>query len=144
MSKSEIMVTSFRNFIQHGGQVCNKCMKSGSQGERRIKQYLERNNIEFVQEKVFQDCKDIRPLPFDFYLPRYNVIIEYDGEQHFTDRGYKTNRFRDTLEYTQYHDDVKNSFCKRFGIKLIRIPYWKYNSIEAILEEALCLHEDIV
>ena len=41
------------------------------------------NNIEFKKEKKFKDCKDKYQLPFDFYLPQYNLCIEFDGEQHF-------------------------------------------------------------
>ena len=37
----------------------------------------------FESQKRFKDCKDKRQLPFDFYLPSYNVCIEYQGEQHY-------------------------------------------------------------
>lgn len=83
-------------------------------------------------------------MPFDFYLPNHNILIEYDGEQHYYDRGYKTGMFRDTLEYTQMHDKIKTDYCINNNIKLIRIPYWDYNNIDTILNKELNLHEDIV
>ena len=43
----------------------------------------ETNNINYIREKRFKDCKNIKPLPFDFYLPEKNICIEYDGEHHF-------------------------------------------------------------
>lgn len=146
--KEEIIVTSRRNFLQHGGQVCSNCETKGSSGERRIRHYLESNEILFEDEKWFDDCRDVKPLPFDFYLPDYNALIEFDGKQHYEDRGYKSGRFSDTLEYTQRHDKIKTNYCLSNNINLIRIPYWDYNNIESILDEQLntqlYLHKDIV
>lgn len=139
-----IILTSRRNFLQHEGQVCDCCVLKGSRGERRIMQVLDNNNVNYEQGKWFDDCRDVNPLPFDFYLPDYNTIIEFDGEQHFKDRGYKIGIFSDSLEYTQKHDKIKNDYCKQNGIELIRIPYWEYDNIEDILIKKLNLHEDIV
>lgn len=137
----ELFVTSLVLFTQHGGQMCPNCKNNESIGERRIRSYLELNNILFEQEKWFSDCRDIKPLPFDFYLPEYNIIIEFDGEQH-----YKQGHFTHShLSYTQAHDAIKNDYCKNNNIKLIRIPYWDLNNIETILDnEFLISHKDIV
>ena len=64
------------------GHGCSKC-KNNYKGEIAIENYLTRNNIKFEAQKRFKDCKDKRPLPFDFYLPYYNLCIEFDGEGHF-------------------------------------------------------------
>ena len=134
-------ITSLSNYTQYGGQACPECLKIESNGERRIRHWLEANNILFKQEKWFEDCRDQKPLPFDFYLFQYNICIEYDGEQHFSKEGY----FRDTLQYIQMHDTIKNNYCFDNGIKLIRIPYWDYDNIETILNnEIIYLHKDIV
>lgn len=138
----EVFVTSLQRYNCHGGQVCSKCANLESKGERAIRHYLEENYILFEQEKWFSDCRDINPLPFDFYLPTYNTCIEYDGEQHYKDRGYKTGLFSDSLEYTKKHDEIKSNYCKKNKIELIRIPYWKLNKIDTILKEQL--HKDIV
>lgn len=137
-------ITSLRNFTQHNGQVCKECSNKESLGEIQIRKYLEKNNILYEQEKWFDDCRDINPLPFDFYLFEYNIIIEFDGKQHFNDRGYKSGKFSDSLEYTQLHDKIKTEYCKKNNIKLIRIPYWDFNNIETILNKELNLHKDIV
>lgn len=34
---------------------------------------------DFIIQHKFKNCRDIRPLPFDFYLPKLNTCIEYDG-----------------------------------------------------------------
>ena len=134
-------VTSLVLFTQHGGQMCPNCKSKESIGERRIRKYLEKNNILFEQEKWFSDCRDVNPLPFDFYLPNYNIAIEFDGEQH-----YKQGHFTHSkLSYTQLHDNIKNNYCKNNNIKLIRIPYWDMKNIETILNNKILIsHKDIV
>ena len=133
-------VTSLRIFTQHGGQLCDNCSNNVSLGEKRIKYYLEDNKIKFQSQKWFDDCRDIYPLPFDFYLLDYHILIEFDGSQHYKE----TNYFTYSLETIQKHDAIKTQYCIDNNIKLIRIPYWNINKIEKILDNELILHEDIV
>lgn len=117
---------------------CNRCMhcsEEQSYTERKITQLLERNDINFEAEKRFEDCKDKQTLPFDFYLKDYNLLIEYDGEGHYIENFYN-NRVDDTraaLEKTKYHDSIKNEYCKKNGIELLRIPYWEKKNVETII-----------
>ena len=124
--------------------MCDDCYRKESIGERRIRQYLERHCIPYIPEAWFHDCRDIKPLPFDFYLNENNTIIEFDGKQHFYD-GKKF--FHNTYDYeiTKRHDKIKNKYCEDNSINLIRIPYWKLNEIDIILDTKLNYsHEDIV
>ena len=53
-----------------------------SVGEYKIRQILEENNIEYIHDMKFPTCKfpdTGYPARFDFYLPAYNLLIEYDG-----------------------------------------------------------------
>jgi len=104
------------------GSGCPKCNES--KGERKIRQYLEENNIEYFIEYQVPESK----LRFDFYLPKYNIAIEYDGEQHFTN---KITRYN--LKKIKQRDFLKNKLCFIYKINLIRIPYWEYDNIEKIL-----------
>ena len=135
-------ITSYRSFIQHGGQLCPKCSSSSeSLGERKVRLFLEAHNINFKQEHWFPDCRDINPLPFDFYLYDRSTIIEFDGSQHF----YNNNDYFKNSKTTQMHDLIKNKYCEEHGIHLIRIPYWKIDKIELILSDELLIpHKDIV
>ena len=115
------------------GNTCGKCRMTN--GEEKIKYFLESNNIKFKYQKLFEGCKSERKLPFDFYLPYYNVIIEYDGRQHFIpikpwggERG---------LKKIKQHDKIRNDFVKENDIKMIRIPYWEFKNINEILEGIL-------
>lgn len=103
-----------------------------SKGEQKIRNFLNKNNIKYVNQKTFDTCrnpKTNRLLFFDFYLPNYNCCIEYDGEQHFRE----TNFHRDTLQERMNRDNIKNQYCKNSNINLIRISYKQYDNIEKIL-----------
>lgn len=91
------------------------------------------NEIDFEQEKRFYDCRDVKPLPFDFYLPQYNLIIEFDGQQHFREV------YNRDFETTKKHDEIKNKYCEDNDIDLLRIPYWDGNDIEKIISTKLNL-----
>ena len=69
------------------GKGCFSCVELfNSKGEKEVKKYLNKHNIIFKRQKTFDDCKNPetnRKLKFDFYLPDYNICIEYDGRQHF-------------------------------------------------------------
>ncbi len=87
-SCGNVFTTSFRNYDKHNVNRCQSCSNRESKGENRIRHYLEDNEIYFIQEKRFDDCRDINTLPFDFYIPNKSLIIEFDGEQHFWETGY--------------------------------------------------------
>lgn len=116
------------------GQGCPAC--TSSKGEIRVKRFLDNNKIIYNTQKAFEDCVYKEKLRFDFYLPDYNILIEYDGEQHykpvdFASRGMAwANKI---FEYNQIKDKIKNDYCKDNNIKLIRIPYWEFDNIETIL-----------
>lgn len=122
-------LASYRNTYKH---CCPQCTIKSSDGEEIIRQWLIEHNIEFEPEKRFKDCKDKYTLPFDFYLPKFNMCIEFDGKQHY-DPCYGMER----LKNVQYHDSIKNNYCANNGIKLLRIPYWRRQHIKYILEEIL-------
>ena len=107
----------------------------GSKGELRIKEYLESVNILFIHEKTFNDCKNNNKLKFDFYLPDYEICIEFDGRQHFEPFEYFGGE--EAFKAQQKKDEIKNKYCLKNNIKLIRIPYWEFKNIEIILSEQL-------
>jgi len=112
------------------GHGCPKCFRS--KGEEEIEKLLKNNNINFKSQVTFNGCKYKKPLRFDFYLPDYDICIEYDGIQHFEPVMYwgGENGFKEQ----QIKDKVKTKYCKDNKIKLIRIPYTEFNNIEEILK----------
>lgn len=132
-SCGNIFTTSFSNYKRYNVTTCYSCSCKESDGEKRIKNFLKLKGIDFEQEKRFVDCRDIKPLPFDFYLPSYNLIIEFDGQHHFYEIGFKN------CEITKIHDDIKNKYCNMNNIDILRIPYWEGKNIESIISKKLNL-----
>lgn len=101
---------------------CPFCYPNISKGESTIKEFLERNNIEFEQQKKFDTCKYKNKLPFDFYLPEYRLLIEFDGQQHFENIfGFYGD---EDFKLTQKRDRIKNKWVKDSKkYRLIRIRY---------------------
>lgn len=60
-------------------------------------------------------------LPFDFYIPEQNILIEYDGQHHF--EPIKGWGGEEKFKLTQENDQIKNKYCEEKNIKLLRIPY---------------------
>ena len=127
----EVYTTSLDNYVHQNQTRCPHCSKRESIGEFRIRKYLEKCNISFKQWKSFDDCRDKKCLPFDFYLPDYNLIIEFDGQIHYWEVGYGNH------DITVAHDKIKNEYCKSHNIDIIRIPYWDGNDIEKIIATKL-------
>lgn len=103
------------------GNGCPQCHES--KGEKEIRRLLDKYGIAYESQYKFDDCKDTRILPFDFYLPDYNSCIEYQGKQHYEPIEYFGGQ--EKLEYIQKHDSIKNEYCKNKGITLLHIPYDK-------------------
>lgn len=113
-------------------------------GEKEIENILLKYNIEYNMQYSYNDCKCTNPLPFDFYLPDYNILIEYDGLQHYKPvnfGGISNNRALDNFITTKIHDTMKTIYAKDNNIKLIRIPYYDFDNIEEILIKELNLNK---
>ena len=91
--------------------------------EDYIIQLLKKDKIKFQREKTFNDLKNGK-FRFDFYLPKYNIAIECQGEQHFIKRF--SNDY--DLEKTIERDVKKYNNCSNNGIDLIY--YTNLNFIE--------------
>lgn len=120
----------YANNLTQGNTLSCGCIKE-SHGEQKIRNILRENNINFISQKIFTDFKfsDTKGTPrFDFYLPDYNIIIEYDGEQHFTPVfSWETE---EVFQKRIQHDKEKTLYCLNNNITLIRIPYTHYNELE--------------
>lgn len=115
------------------GKVYNcGCEKIYSKGETKIAELLNKMNIMYSREYKFIDCinpKTNSNLRYDFYLPDYNICIEYDGRQHFENHSLEFFTKKETIQDRQYRDKIKDNYCKKNNIGLIRIPYYNYNKI---------------
>ena len=107
-----------------------------AKGNAKLNNFSKSLEYLLFAKKTFDDCKNAKKLRFDFYLPDFNIAIEYDGVQHYMpiDFAGKGNDWaRRTLEETKKKDGIKDRFCNEHGICLIRIPYWEIQNISNIL-----------
>lgn len=111
------------NHLQHAG--CPSCKKS--KGEEKIRLILDDLGI-FYKRQVSLGC--VNPitgykLRYDFYIPEYNIIIEYNGKQHYepVDFGSKIRNANECFDFQKYSDYLKFENCIQKGYKLINIPY---------------------
>lgn len=88
---------------------CPKCANERFESAAivKIKQLLDEYNINYIQEKVFEDCRNINLLPFDFYIESLDLLIEYDGEFHYKGWGNDTS----TVESQKIRDDIKTNYA---------------------------------
>ncbi len=121
--------TSFYNYTKKGVNKCKSCSMANSRGEKLISDCLNSISIPFIREYKFDDCRDKRKLPFDFYLPNENKIIEFDGMQHFEEVNNRNHAM------TVKHDTIKNNYCKEHNIPILRIPYWEGSNIEQLVKD---------
>jgi predicted Zn-ribbon and HTH transcriptional regulator len=136
----EYKVTPDQLLIDHSTKFCPNCFPAQhSEGERKIKEFLNQYKIKNITQYRIKDCKDKKPLPFDFAVFKTDgtlyKLIEFDGNQH-------TDIIRawggiENLKSVQKHDAIKTNYCKQHNISLLRIPYKYKNRLEDILKENL-------
>lgn len=123
---------SSRNY----GNGCPFC--NISKGEEAIKKYLNIMNIFYIEQKNFDGLCGVgnKSLSYDFYLPKHNLLIEYQGEQHdHYCKGFHNSKL--SFEKQQEHDYRKKNYAKQQNIEFLEIWYYDFNNIESILNEII-------
>lgn len=118
---------------------CNSSSKGiiKSRGNTSIREYLDSHNIKYSTEYKFDGLRDKDSnmlLSFDIFVEDLNLLIEYDGIQHFEPIAYfgGEKAFLKTVE----HDKQKNEFIKNLSdYNLLRIKYTDFFKIDEILEK---------
>ena len=70
------------------------------------------------------------PIQFDIFLIGRNIAFEYHGKQHYEEI---PSAFA-SMEMHKNRDLEKQHLCKKYGIRLIIIPYWWDNKLESLKE----------
>ena len=116
------------------GKGCPKCR---NKGEAELYKLLISMGYKVKTEKTYNNLKHKGYLRYDFYLPKYNLLIELDGDHHRNKIIYKTDDMTELEKYLeeikacerlkdrQYKDGLKNDYAKDNDIPLLRIEYSK-------------------
>lgn len=121
------------NFLR-GGR-CPNCQSS--KGEKAIDYYLNVNNIEYISHYKYDDLFGVGGgyLSYDFYLPSYNLLIEFQGIQH--EKPIEIFGGQEQFLIQQEHDNRKRNYANSHNIELLEIWYYDFDNIEQILESRL-------
>lgn len=134
--KNHTYSTTYTNF--KSGNRCPIC--NNSKGEQKIFKYLNDIGAVFIYQKIFDGLIGVKGknLSYDFYLPDYNLLIEYQGEQHEKFIPGFQNSYEDFKRQLE-HDKRKRQYAKDNNVKLLEIWYYDFDNIESILKEKLNL-----
>ena len=100
--------TSFRDIPKHAIEVEKQSI-------------LDNIGIVYKREHIFHDCRNVYPLRYDFYLPDFNSVIEYQGQQHYKNIDYFGGQ--EGFKCRQTNDKIKREYCADKNISLLELPY---------------------
>lgn len=120
-------IISYTNLVKNKTFSCG-CVKK-SKGEQLICRYLEEMEINYQEQYSPNDLRSYCnfPLFFDFYLPDFQIFIEYQGQQHYESTGFPGGKER--FERQIKNDEIKRKYCKEKKYILFEIPYTDYEKI---------------
>lgn len=126
------------NHFVAGKYQCNECRVKQSAIASRVELWLNKNGFYYEKEKTFEDCRDKKQLPFDFYLPEFNACIEVDGVGHYRPVAFGGDKEKAVILYQERvkNDQIKTEYCIKNSIPLLRLPFWiiekeeHYNELE--------------
>lgn len=107
------------NFLS--GTRCPYC--NSPKGETIISKILDSLHIKYEYQKTFDDLRDTQPLSYDFFIPTQNILIEYQGQQHYQPIDHFGGKARFKIQHK--HDKMKADYAKSNNYKLIAVPYTK-------------------
>ncbi|WP_411810927.1 hypothetical protein ACLB9Y_12105 [Chryseobacterium scophthalmum] len=114
---------------------CKVCYPNDTIGESRVIKYLNFLKLTFKKQKKFPGMKNEKELKCDFFIPKLNLIIEFDGHQHYYSvdyfKGFKS--FKKTIKC----DWIKNRYALKNRINILRIPFYEYENIEKLIDDSI-------
>ena len=129
---------SVQNISISHSVMCNECNSSSL--ELKVASVLDKFNIEYDTQKKFNNLIGLGKgkLSYDFYIPKYNILLECQGEQHehFCEG---MHRGKYDFKRQQEHDRRKFNYALEHNYIPMEIWYWDYDNIEEILIRELDL-----
>ena len=115
---------------------CPEC--SFSKGEHEISNYFSNNDIFYIPQKTFNGLVGLGGglLSYDHYLPKFNLLIEYQGEMH---ERYVRGIHKSIKDFEKQveHDRRKKEYALSNGYNFLEIWNWDFDNIESILDRCL-------
>lgn len=101
-----------------------KYVRKDSYGEIQVKKILDELNVKYKQEKLITVpiWKKDHIIRADFYLPKQNYIIEFNGKQHYEYMP-EYHKSEGAFEYQQARDKALEEYCLKNNINLVVFRY---------------------
>lgn len=96
------------------GLGCQKCGDGVSYPEKFLRMFIEQLNLDFTYQLSKKDFTWCGESKYDFYLPKYNCILEIHGEQHYTSGAHFNSK---NIRNEQDNDNYKRKLAISNGIK---------------------------
>ena len=122
----------------NNGCKCASC--TTSRGEYIINEFLLDNDVKFETQKTFEGLIGLGGgnLSYDFYLPDYNLLIEFQGQQHECyKKGFHKNK--EDFQKQVKHDRRKFNYAINNKIDILYLYYYEVNELESRLKYELNL-----
>jgi hypothetical protein len=111
----------------HNRAGCPLC--GASKGEKLVALVLDGLGVTYRAQWSHPTCRDQSRLLFDFYLPSFEALIEFDGIQHFKPVKWCDSMTDEQAEamylVTQRRDQIKNGWAAFNGYPLLRVSELK-------------------
>jgi len=140
------------------GKGCPECSESKGEKEcRKVfikKEFVEinqtdydnyldnHNNNYFIPQKTFEGLRGVGNglLSYDFYLSKYNLLVEYQGIQH---EGFCKGLHKSIEDFEKQveHDRRKKEYALSNGYNFLEVWYWDFENIEEILKKEFSKYE---
>jgi very-short-patch-repair endonuclease len=120
------------NSVKYYG--CPVC--STSHLEQRIERILTLLGVPYIHQWRDHQCKNKLVLPYDFYIPDFNLVIEANGAQHYQHIPFFNRTIEEFMKRKKL-DKKKKQYCLNEGIQFLEIPYTEINQIEQIVTQTL-------
>jgi len=132
---SKTFTIQARKFLRKGSTYKSPYdLNSESVGESMVEYMLMKQGVSYFWQFYFNDCRNIKPLPFDFAVMNGDTVayvVEYQGGQHYKN----IKAFSQDLEERKHIDDIKASYCKKKGIPLLLLQGTNYISMNERIKE---------
>lgn len=120
------------------GRRCPYCFNKGnSKGERIVEKVLKDLELDYIEQATFPGMTNIKQLYYDFLLDKEDIIIEYQGLQHYkpVEHFGGFERFKSQVK----RDNIKKRFAEENGYVLIEVPHTldNHDKVYKFLKEKL-------
>lgn len=126
------------NIIKNHGFACS-CKQTISFPELMFKKLLDKLNIEYVYQLTRKHFDWVENYRYDFYLPKYDAIIEVHGIQHYKETLYVSRTLQEEQENDRKKEELaRNNFINHYFVVDCSESFVDYIKNSILSNKMLC------